>query len=157
MKCIGLIIFKENFLFLNFIFFFIFENLLLTDLHISIIFCFNRKFTFFIPPNWTKIPQKGDNFFRFSKFSLQSLVTFWWQKKCFFVTKKLKILKNEKSCTLFGVFFSSLGGGDNKNKFQYMPRSYTSREIYLFLSINYFNNWTKNIYQQKINSGKSYG
>ena len=30
-----------------------------------------------LPPQTEKNTQKGDNFFRFSKFSLQSLVTFW--------------------------------------------------------------------------------
>ena len=37
------------------------------------------SWNFFLSPSQTEkqIPQKGDNFFRFSKFSLQSLVTFW--------------------------------------------------------------------------------
>ena len=64
---------------------------------------------FFYPPPPPKQNKKRDHFFRFSKFSLQSSVTFWWQKKHFFVTKKwlnsaVKISKNEKSGPLFGVY-----------------------------------------------------
>ena len=76
-------------------------------------------FFLFSPQTEKKIPQKGDNFFHFSKFSLQSLVTFWWQK-IFFLSPKSdqtlqwKFRKIKKVVPFLGYFF--LVWGENKKK-----------------------------------------
>ena len=89
-----------------------------------------EKFFYPPPPTQTekKYPKKGTTFFRFSNISL-SLVTFWWQKIIFFVTKKwlnsaVKISKNEKSCPLFGVFFSVWGDKKKSNFSNYTCRNF---------------------------------
>jgi hypothetical protein len=61
-----------------------------------------------------KIPKKRENFFHFSKFSLQSLVTFWWQKIVFSHRKVTKLCsenfeKWKKLSPFWGIFFC-LGG-----------------------------------------------
>ena len=55
-----------------------------------------RKLFFYSPPPPTeKIPQKGENFFRFAKFSLQSFVTFCDKKTLFCCHQKALISQKD--------------------------------------------------------------
>ena len=82
--------------------------------------CFFELLEFFFnppPPPKTKkkIAKKRENFFHFSKFSPQSLVTFLWQKNIFCHQKVTKLcsenFKKWKKFSLFLAIFFLLGGG----------------------------------------------
>ena len=80
------------------------------------------KKTFYAPPpNRNKIPPKRENFFHFSRFSLKSLVTLWWQKTAFCHQQVTKFCsenfeKWKKFSLFWGIFFFCLGGGGIKKK-----------------------------------------